>query len=224
MGDPSGQLVFLTLLGGSKTEEGNCIDVDGANNIYVAGETVSPDFPTRNAWQSHPTVLEDAYVFKLTPDGTLVYSTYIGGSSSDEINDIYVDSVGNTYIGGEVYSDDFPLLNPWMSETYGESDEDGFISIFNPDGQFSGGLEGAAFHKNDRSFRSTGQLDLDRGRNSLCFQDDVYAREQNQPEEKRASRDQDRFIRGSEFQRRLLQLGETPGDADQVVCRLDKIE
>ena len=131
---PDGQLVFVTLLGGSQSEEGNCIDTDGFGNIYVAGETVSPDFPTRNAWQPRPVVLEDAYVTKLSPDGQLLYSTYLGGSSGDEINDIFVDSVGNTYVGGEVYSDDFPLIDPWSDQVFGESDEDGFISIFTPDG------------------------------------------------------------------------------------------
>jgi hypothetical protein len=152
--DPGGQLVFVTLIGGSQSEEGNAIDTDGFGNIYVAGETVSPDFPTRNAWQPRPVVLEDAYVLKLSPDGRLLYSTYLGGSSGDEINDIFVDSVGNTYVGGEVYSDDFPLVDPWSADVYGESDEDGFISIFTPDGELVYSTYISA-DKRDQVFRLT---------------------------------------------------------------------
>jgi hypothetical protein len=133
--DATGNLEFITLIGGSAYEDGNCVGVDGLNNVYVAGETTSEDFPVRNAWQPHLVNLEDAYVLKLTSQGTLVYSSYIGGTGGDEINDMYVDEVGNTYVGGETYSDDFPLLNPWSASTYGPEDEDGFISIFDPDGQ-----------------------------------------------------------------------------------------
>ncbi|MGD1991565.1 MAG: SBBP repeat-containing protein [Anaerolineae bacterium] len=151
---PTGQLVFVTLIGGSQSEEGNCIDTDGFGNIYVAGETVSPDFPTRNAWQPRPVVLEDAYVLKLSPSGQLLYSTYLGGSSGDEVDDIFVDRVGNTYVGGEVYSDDFPLVDPWSSDVYGVADEDGFISIFSPDGQLVYSTYISA-SKRDQVFRIT---------------------------------------------------------------------
>jgi len=134
--DKNGELVYITFFGGGSSEEGNSIGVDDAGNAYVAGETFSEDFPVHNAWQPDFGGDEDAYVLKLAPDGTLVYSTFIGGSESEEINDIFVDAVGNTYVGGEVYSDDYPLMNPLpMMATYGMEDEDGFISIFDPEGR-----------------------------------------------------------------------------------------
>ena len=132
--DTDGRLVFATFFGGGSSEEGNSIAVDRDGNVYVAGETFSPDFPVYRAWQPTFGGDEDAYIVKLNADGTLAYSTFLGGSESEEIDDITVDAAGNVYVGGEVYSDDFPLLNPWQSQTYGVDDEDGFISILDPDG------------------------------------------------------------------------------------------
>ncbi|MBN2006721.1 MAG: SBBP repeat-containing protein [Anaerolineae bacterium] len=132
---PQGDLIYLTFLGGSAGEEGNGIDVDAQGNAYVTGRTVSLDFPMLNAWQPEFAGREDAYLFKLGPTGQLVYSTYIGGTTAEEANAVFADDYGNAYIGGEVYSDDYPLLNPWSDKTYGPNEEDCFISAFDVDGQ-----------------------------------------------------------------------------------------
>ena len=132
---PDGQLAYVSIFGGFSGERGNAVAVDGAGNAYVAGETFSPDFPILNAWQPFFAGYEDAFVLKVDGSGDLIYSTFLGGSHADEINDIVVDAIGNVYVGGEVYSDDFPLINPWSTTTYGIEDEDAFISIFNAHGQ-----------------------------------------------------------------------------------------
>lgn len=131
---PTGQLLYVAFFSGSSSQEGNAIGADALGNTYVSGETYSPDFPTLNAWQPIFGGDEDTYLLKLTPAGTLAYSTFLGGSESEEVNDMHVAADGAVYLGGEVYSDDFPLLNPWQSQTYGVDDEDAFISIFNPQG------------------------------------------------------------------------------------------
>ncbi len=129
--DASGRLVYATYFGGSASEEGNGIAVDKEGNVYVAGETYSADLPvTPNAWQPVFAGHEDAYLLKLDPQGQLVFSTFLGGTGWEEADDVTVDNRGYVYVGGEVYSDDFPLLNPWSSAVYGEGDEDGFLSIF----------------------------------------------------------------------------------------------
>ncbi|MEA3308616.1 MAG: SBBP repeat-containing protein [Chloroflexota bacterium] len=133
--DVQGALVYATYYGGSVGEEGNAIAVDTDGNAYVAGETYSNDLPVHNAWQSAFAGHEDAYVLKLDALGKLQWATYLGGKGFEEANAITVDQIGRIYVGGEVYSDDFPLINPWSSNTYGEGDEDGFIAIFNPEGQ-----------------------------------------------------------------------------------------
>jgi uncharacterized protein (TIGR03437 family) len=45
-------LVFSTFLGGSGSESGRGIAIDGLGNIHVAGEGTSTDFPVKNAIQS----------------------------------------------------------------------------------------------------------------------------------------------------------------------------
>ena len=45
-------LVYSTYLGGSLSEVGKAIGVDASGNAAVIGTTSSPDFPTRNAFQS----------------------------------------------------------------------------------------------------------------------------------------------------------------------------
>ena len=149
-----GSLGYLTIFGGISGEEGNAIGVDMFGNAYVAGETFSPDFPVLNAWQPLFAGYEDAYVLKLDPEGRLVWSTFIGGTWTEEIDDIYVDAAGNVYTAGEVYSDDFPLLNPWQWQTYGLEDEDAFISIFNANGQLVYSTYIAA-EQRDQIFRIT---------------------------------------------------------------------
>lgn len=132
--DAQGQLAYVSIFGGFSGEEGNGIAIDDAGNAYIGGETFSTDFPLLNAWQPYFAGYEDAFILKVDSQGNLVYSTYLGGSRGDEIDNIYADSAGNVYVGGEVYSDDFPLVTPWSNKVYGVDDEDGFISILDAHG------------------------------------------------------------------------------------------
>ncbi len=111
-------LSYSSYLGGLKDESGNAIAVDSAGAAYVVGQTLSsandnPPFPTSNPEQpscaSCSAGAPDAFVTKISPDGTkLVYSTYLGGSSADAANAVAVDSVGNAYVAGTTYSTNFP--------------------------------------------------------------------------------------------------------------------
>ena len=127
----AGALVYATFFGGAESEEGNCIGIDAAGNAYVAGQTFSRDFPLRNPWRSHFGGHEEAYFARLDPQGMLVFASYFGGSSADEVDDLVVDAAGNFYLAGEIYSDDLVLVNPWQSQTFGVDDEDAFLAIFN---------------------------------------------------------------------------------------------
>lgn len=109
----SGQdsLVYSTYLGGNSDEEGFGIAVDSTGAAYVTGYTKSTNFPLVNAFKT-TTDGYDAYVAKLTPDGSaLVYSSYLGGSSSDTARGIAVDGTGNTYVGGGTSSTNFPVIH-----------------------------------------------------------------------------------------------------------------
>ena len=102
-------VVYTTLIGGDADEIGNAITIDGAGNAYVAGITTSNNFPTtRGVLQSAIRGPQDAFVAKLSPNGSLAYSTYLGGSDSDSALGLAIDATGNVYVGGETLSSDFP--------------------------------------------------------------------------------------------------------------------
>jgi hypothetical protein len=106
-------LTYSTYLGGSMSDAIYSIAVDAAGNIYVTGYTYSPDFPLRDPVQPTPHGSMEVFVSKLDPSGaTLLFSTYLGGHSSDNGNGIYVNSFGNVFVTGSTASVDFPVVNP----------------------------------------------------------------------------------------------------------------
>lgn len=134
-------LVFSTFLGGTRNDFAHGLAIDGSDNLYVTGWTSSYDFPTVNPYQatkSGDQYNEEVFVTKISPDGsTLLYSTYLGGSSGEYAYDIAVDSSGAAYVVGNVWSSDFPTTagsyQPVKSEDnnyYSES----FISKLSPSG------------------------------------------------------------------------------------------
>lgn len=106
-------LVYSTYLGGSGADYGYGIALDGGGNVYIAGQTLSANFPTSAPLQHNTGGASDAFVVRLSDDGrTLGYSTYLGGSGDDSANAIAVDASGNAYITGYTASPDFPTSAP----------------------------------------------------------------------------------------------------------------
>jgi beta-propeller repeat-containing protein/HYDIN/CFA65/VesB family protein/ASPM-SPD-2-Hydin domain-containing protein len=110
-GDGS-SLLYSTYLGGSAQDAARGIAVDSSGNAYVAGQTFSTDFPMQSALQPTNSGNEEAFVTELNASGSLVYSTYFGGSGFDQANGIAVDPSGNAYVTGYTNSSDFRLVNP----------------------------------------------------------------------------------------------------------------
>jgi len=111
--NPTGTaLIYSTYLGGESTATG--IAVDSAGNAYVAGTTSSTSFPvTANAFQSSLSGSTDGFVVKVDAAGTsLLYSTYLGGRSTDDTAGIAIDMAGNAYVTCHTRSTDFPTANP----------------------------------------------------------------------------------------------------------------
>ncbi|MDT7605152.1 MAG: hypothetical protein QOF61_3149, partial [Acidobacteriota bacterium] len=107
-------LSYATYLGGSADDQANGVAVDANGNAYVVGQTSSTNFPTTaGALRSTKTDFgSDAFVAKLNPAGTaLVYSTYLGGASSDIAYGVAVDAGGAAYVTGTTSSADFPHTN-----------------------------------------------------------------------------------------------------------------
>ncbi len=121
-------LVYSTYLGGSGRESADGVAVDPAGNAYVAGQTESSDFPTRNAVQPTFGGVADAFIAELKPSGAaLVYSTYLGGNSFDYGGAIAVDAAGSAYAAGETWSRNFPTVSAFQPG-FGGGNADGFVA------------------------------------------------------------------------------------------------
>lgn len=124
-------LEYSTYIGGSESDKVNSITVDELGNIFLAGHTESPDFPTVNAYDSSYNgggrprwFFGDCFVLKINSSGNeLLYSTYVGGSDGPEIaNSIVSDSQGNVYVTGWTESSDFPIIGAYDDSLNGSSD------------------------------------------------------------------------------------------------------
>jgi len=105
-------LTYLTFVGGSGGDTATGIAVDSAGNAYVTGYTnSSADFPTTaGAYQkTYGGGNLDAFAFKVNAAGSaLLYSTYLGGSDTENSGGIATDSSGNAYVTGQTFSANFP--------------------------------------------------------------------------------------------------------------------
>ena len=129
-------LVYSTYLGGTGNDDGRGIAVDSSGNAYVTGHTNSTDFPvTPGAFQSALSGTNtDAFVTKVNTTGTaLVYSTYLGGTGSEQGYGIAVDASGNAYVTGRTYSTNFPVTPGAFQPTFSASG-DAFVTKLNTTG------------------------------------------------------------------------------------------
>jgi beta-propeller repeat-containing protein len=148
--NPTGSaLVYTTYLGGTGDDRGLGVAVDSAGNAYVAGITLSPDFPTTAGAVGTTFGGEsDAFVAKLSPNGSaLVYSTYLGGINFDAASAIAVDTAGHAWVAGLTWSADFPTTERATQRAL-RGPENAFVTKLNRAGStlvYSTYLGGSAF-------------------------------------------------------------------------------
>lgn len=117
------------LVGGSSDDSPIGVGVDSSNNVYIAGQTASADFPTKNdikGTAGHPDPAKErlgsgqafisGFVMKLTvPSNTTTaptqhFSSLLGGSGGTTISGLAVTPAGAVYISGVTTSSD-PEVN-----------------------------------------------------------------------------------------------------------------
>jgi Beta-propeller repeat. len=142
--NPSGSaLVYSTFLGGSADDVGVGIAIDAEGNAYVCGLTSSADLPTTpGAFQTvkkSSGVSYTALIAKLNPAGSaLVYSTFLGGSTLNDVRSIALDSARNAYVTGWTTSADFPItpgaFQPVAPAAFGTSVAAAYVTKLNAAG------------------------------------------------------------------------------------------
>ena len=122
------KLAFSTLLGGSGGDFFLMPTTDAAGNIYVVGQTASPDFPvTPGALQRTYGGERDGVFAVFSPDGAkLLYATYLGGKGGELVRSLALGPSGEVYLVGKTASDDFPIT-PGAAQTKRRGDLDAFI-------------------------------------------------------------------------------------------------
>ncbi|MCL4871016.1 MAG: hypothetical protein KJ063_18815 [Anaerolineae bacterium] len=133
--NPSGTaILYSTFLGGAVQEQGMAIVVDAAGQATVAGWTNSANFPTTSgAYDEIYNGAFDGFVTRLNSSGTaLIYSTFLGGSNEDRINDLILHDGGRVTVTGTTLSP-FPTTPGAYNPTH-QGDYDAFVTQLNHNG------------------------------------------------------------------------------------------
>ena len=157
-------IIYSTYLCGGHGDYGLDIEVDDSGYAYVCGGAFE-GFPTVNAYQPNHANGADAFLTILAPAGNaLVYSTFLGGWSTDDAKSIDLANSGSIVIGGETHSYDLPVKHAIQSMNGGtDSNVDGFAAKFAPMGDsliyctYLGGdkldrIEGVAADQDGRAY------------------------------------------------------------------------
>lgn len=157
-------LQYSSYLGGTGVDWPAAVAVDAAGEAYVTGSTTSRDFPVMNPLQpqNNSTLpasrgAPNAFITKINASGSgLIFSTYLGGSSSEFGAGIALDGDGNAYVAGNTTSNDFPTVNPLQASNngYAHSLPNAFVAVVNSTGsalEFSTYLGGSGYCAPDAS-------------------------------------------------------------------------
>ncbi|QHT63263.1 DUF11 domain-containing protein [Paenibacillus lycopersici] len=123
-------LLYSTFVGGTASSRGTGITLDGSGLVYVCGTTDSTDFPTTpGALQVTAPPGTSTFVYAMNASATsLVFSTYLGGSGTEDSADIAIGSLGQVVVCGSTTSADFPTT-PGALQPALLSETCGFVSV-----------------------------------------------------------------------------------------------
>ena len=131
-----GKLLWAARAGGSSPDQAYSAAVDASGRLLIGGITDSRDFPTTpGALQTAPAGGRDGFLLQLDPEGrSPVFSTYLGGSGSDELRRVALAPDGDLFAAGFTISANFPTTPGVLRPALIGSSDDGFISRLRPDG------------------------------------------------------------------------------------------
>jgi hypothetical protein len=131
-------LAYATYLGGNGVDEGRALALDPAGNVYVTGYTSALNLPaTPGAFQTGNQggyLYYDVFVAKLTPSGSVVYVTYLGGNGNEIAFGVAADAAGSAYVVGHSNSGNFPISGDAPQPRFGGGGYDAFVTKLSPAG------------------------------------------------------------------------------------------
>ena len=136
---PNGSLRWSTFFGGSSGDAGQAICVDSEDNVVIVGSTSSTDFPVINGHDASHNGKDDIFVTKFQSNGSLIWSTFLGSSGTNDAWGVTVDENDSVFVIGR--ESDSP--NAWdalvakfnangsleWNQTIGGSDNEGGADI-----------------------------------------------------------------------------------------------
>jgi gliding motility-associated-like protein len=124
-----GGVIWSTYFGGQNNDIANDVYADTSLNIFLTGYTFSPSGITDSLGHQDSLFGEsDAFIAKFSETGNLVWSSYLGGDSTDVGTKLSTDFNGNVYLSGHTNSPNNIYNNGFQSTLNGEND--GFIAKF----------------------------------------------------------------------------------------------
>lgn len=130
-------LVWSSYLGGAASiEYFYDIELDSSGNVYVTGQSISPDFPvTTGAFDVTHNGSADAYVCKINPAATaILYATFLGGSMTDIGVDLAVNAAGEVFVTGMTLSNNFPVTPGSFQPAFNGGQMDVFLTRLDASG------------------------------------------------------------------------------------------
>jgi hypothetical protein len=118
----NGTLLLSTFFGGTSDDVGLGIAISSNDSCIISGITYSINFPILNGFDDTQNGDDDAFIVEFSSNGSLIYSSYLGGKKYDIGNDVAVDNEGNRYITGYTLSNDFPTENSYDNSLDGPND------------------------------------------------------------------------------------------------------
>jgi gliding motility-associated-like protein len=124
------QLIWSTYLGGNNDDACYSLDLSPIGTVFVAGGTMSTNFPTTNGVlnTTYQGGNYDGFVTQINANGTqFLSSTYIGTSGDDQVYAVKLDEEGNVYFVGQTNG-----AYPLVSATYSNPNSGQFVAKMKP--------------------------------------------------------------------------------------------
>nr|MBP9837810.1 SBBP repeat-containing protein [Pseudomonadota bacterium] len=124
-------LVASTFIGGTSGDYASRIAIDTTDNVYIAGNTNSSDYPVTSGAYSETATASSGFISKFNSSlTTLLASTFIPSDTSINLNQLTVDAAGDVFVVGSTNSSNYPTTTGVYDRT-ANGGQDAYISKFN---------------------------------------------------------------------------------------------